>query len=325
MNTSILLQTTIDDRAEYNWHRGPFRSLKASLDRQDNPHIVAAASPESADLIIFTDPGIRPFQEDILRSDIWRRFKHKCFVLDPSDRAFPILPGLYASLEHVGAIERRTEGGLYFIDTDDGILKPGPATTPKHLFSFVGSVINAPVRKAIRDRLSQEGVVIDSSGKVIPSVSSGDANAIKSLRDQFHTITGDSAFVLCPGGKGSGSVRLFETMQMARAPVIISDKWVPPVGPDWDSFSIRVSEKDVSLIPAILKQELNRSREMGMLARMAYEQWFAPETRLSWAVGRFTLMLTAGRVQKFRHRWILARMLTDPYHVRSLIRAIRRR
>ena len=63
----------------------------------------------------------------------------------------------------------------------------------------------------------------------------------------------DSAFVLCPRGGGTSTFRLFETMMLGRVPVILSDQWVPRVGPDWESFSLRVMERDVSKVPRLLE------------------------------------------------------------------------
>jgi len=51
----------------------------------------------------------------------------------------------------------------------------------------------------------------------------------------------NSQFVLCPAGWGPATYRLFETMEMGRVPVTLSDEWVPPPGPRWDEFSIALA------------------------------------------------------------------------------------
>jgi hypothetical protein len=58
-----------------------------------------------------------------------------------------------------------------------------------------------------------------------------------------------SKFVLCPRGYACSRWRLFETMMAGRVPVIISDQWVPPEGPAWERFSVRVSQKHVAQPP----------------------------------------------------------------------------
>jgi hypothetical protein len=85
----------------------------------------------------------------------------------------------------------------------------------------------------------------------------------------------DSQFVLCPAGCGPSSYRLFESMEMGRVPVILSDDWVPPPGPRWDEFSVRVPERFVGEISSILSMFSDRHEVMGRQARLAWEQWFA--------------------------------------------------
>ncbi len=87
----------------------------------------------------------------------------------------------------------------------------------------------------------------------------------------------NARFSLCPRGVCAGSIRLFESMKMGRACVIISDAWQPNDGVDWDSFSIRVPEAEVHRIPAILEEHADRAAEMGRCARLEWEKWFAPQ------------------------------------------------
>jgi hypothetical protein len=98
-------------------------------------------------------------------------------------------------------------------------------------------------------------------------------------RDRFMTSYAeailDSQFVLCPGGCGPSSFRLFEAMEMGRAPVILSDEWVPPPGPRWDQLSVRVPESCAGDISSIVSRFSDRHEAMGRAARAAWEQWFA--------------------------------------------------
>ena len=67
--------------------------------------------------------------------------------------------------------------------------------------------------------------------------------------------------ILCPRGEGTSSIRLFESLRMGRPPVIISDQWVPPEGPAWDTFSVRIPERRIHTIPDRLT-ELEHQAEM---------------------------------------------------------------
>jgi hypothetical protein len=96
-------------------------------------------------------------------------------------------------------------------------------------------------------------------------------------RTHYGDILARSKFVLCPRGYACSSWRLFESMKAGRVPVIISDQWVPPAGPTWESFSIRVRQNHVLQIPEILERHEPNAAIMGRLARKAWEEWFSQE------------------------------------------------
>ena len=83
--------------------------------------------------------------------------------------------------------------------------------------------------------------------------------------------------MLCPSGVSPSTVRLFEVMKTGRVPVIISDEWVPPEGPDWASFSVRVPESELETIPALLERLKGSARGMGEVGRRAWEDWFSDD------------------------------------------------
>ena len=78
-------------------------------------------------------------------------------------------------------------------------------------------------------------------------------------------------------------------MKAGRVPVIISDQWVAPKGPVWDSFSLRVRENEVSRIPELLNHYESQAESMGQGARKAWEEWFSKETVfhriIDWCLG----------------------------------------
>jgi len=47
---------------------------------------------------------------------------------------------------------------------------------------------------------------------------------LQSYKQNYARLIANSKFVLCPQGVGPSSLRLFETLLMGRAPVIISDE-----------------------------------------------------------------------------------------------------
>jgi hypothetical protein len=95
-------------------------------------------------------------------------------------------------------------------------------------------------------------------------------------RRHFAEVLFRSQFVLCPRGHGTSSIRLFEALAAGRVPVVISDQWVPPAGPDWDAISLRWPERGG--FDALLQHLEDREPEaaaMGARARDAFTEWFA--------------------------------------------------
>jgi hypothetical protein len=86
-----------------------------------------------------------------------------------------------------------------------------------------------------------------------------------------------SKFVLCPVGAGPSSFRIFETMAAGRVPVIVSDLWVPPPGPDWQKCALFVPERDIDRLGAILEEAEDRFLSMAQAARREWQDWFAPD------------------------------------------------
>lgn len=98
----------------------------------------------------------------------------------------------------------------------------------------------------------------------------------------YANILRQTHFNLCPRGcvlAGVGS-RLYETMQAARVPVIISDQIVLPAGIEWDLCSVRIKERDISRIAQILSRYDQAWMEMAENAHRAYEQHFSSEVLL---------------------------------------------
>jgi hypothetical protein len=221
-------------------------------------------------------------------------------------------------------IQGRTLGGIYFHFADNDF-EPLKWESPSILFSFAGSIANHPVRQSLLKKLGSHTSFVDSSGSVIPAFTKGDTKAIAALRHQMIELARKSKFVLCPRGKGCGSIRLFEVMQMARCPVIISDEWMPPNGPEWESFSIRIPENDIATIPDVLKGLEHKAEKLGRLSRDAYDRFFASEMRLSWIAHELRQLLAPGAGAILRHRLMLVRLLTEPFYIRMVLRSLRRR
>lgn len=259
------------------WLGGNLRAFQSSAKQSSGRHSVVD-DPRSADIILFVDRGPLPFGLSLLLMPIWWIYNSKCFLYDEQDYPCRWHRGLIVSLESFSYKYYLHRGAAYIREGVGSWTKQLPFNgDQKHLFSFCGSLQTHPVRQAIMDKLSDYGYILDVPRAFTQTAfMRGDVDAIRSLRSQLESICEQSMFVLCPRGVGASSIRVFEVMSMGRAPIIISDAWVPPYGPDWSSFSIRVPENQIQDIPELLHKLYPKAQYMGQQARTAWEQWFAP-------------------------------------------------
>jgi hypothetical protein len=228
--------------------------------------------PGDADLVLFveTSTAAGPYFEHVRRHPVYRRHRARSYLFSSTDRVVPFLPGVYASLERRWHWPSWTRSGHYLGVREESGRTYDPSSSPSLLFSFVGAGNAHPVRRRILRLEHRDALLVDSDSERGPEPVGAEDYATRYVQ-----AIGDSAFVLCPRGGGTATFRLFETMMLGRAPVIVSDGWVPPDGPDWPSFSLRVGESDVDRIPALLEGRRSSARELGAAARAAWVDWFS--------------------------------------------------
>ena len=234
--------------------------------------------PRAADLILFVETaGAAGHYFHRVRSHpVYREFTSKSYLFAATDRVVPFLPGVYASIERRWYWPAWTRSGHYPGVGERGPLRYQPGSAPSRLYSFVGAANTHPVRRRVMALRHPDAVLIDSHAESLairrgerPPVAPGE------FLGRYARSIEDCAFVLCPRGGGTATFRLFETMMLGRVPVIVSDQWVAPDGPDWDGFSLRVSEDRIDAIPALLETRAPDARAMGEAARRAWLDWFS--------------------------------------------------
>ncbi len=247
---------------------------RAAVDRFGVHSVVE--DPAAADLILFVENshyGDDSFFRTLRRHPWVRAYREKCFMYNEHDLPYCALPGLYSSMPARWFDSSRQRAWAYIYTRNPYLEDVARANaSPDLLFSFVGRR-NAPVRSRIFELNDDEAELQDDSAfdAYRERLNRGDVPL------RFARTLGRSRFVLCPRGIGTGTNRLQEVMQSARVPVIIADAWVAPTGPDWAKFSIRVAEKDVPGIPALLRAHDAQWSTMAAAARSAWEEWFAPD------------------------------------------------
>jgi hypothetical protein len=279
--------------------------------------------PQEADIILFGEMGECGFFAERVRAHpAYRRFPRKCFLFDSGDTFFPVLPGIYASLTNRHYRPDHTRTGFYLYVVENPFIRAQPLTgSEKYLASFVGSSTTHPLRQQVLAMRSDTFLLRDTQAASFRMNYEADPLDRAPFYLAYAEAMASARFSLCPRGRGAASIRLFESMKMGRACVVISDAWHPNDGVDWSSFSIRVPESEVSRIPHILEEHADRAAEMGLRARAEWEKWFSEKVRFHRVV---ELCLD---IQRARHSSSPARRLFHmryiPLHPRIYLRSKR--
>ena len=146
------------------------------------------------------------------------------------------------------------------------------------------------------------------------------ADAMKQYWRRYAEICRASKFILSPRGMGVSSVRLFDAIRMGRVPVIVSDQWVPPEGPRWEQFSLRVAEKDIGQIPSLLERHESAAVGMGLAARKEWEAWFSPAVCFHHVVEACLDIKRTREIPERFARFIPFFQYLRPLHFRHLLR-----
>lgn len=250
----------------------------ARLDRVGEHTLVD--DPEGADIVLFTECNQLggDWRLGVIRSsETARRHRERTFVYDQRDRPWCAFPGVYVSMP-ASAFDHRRQAATSYVPAPEphrrlGLEAP-PDVAPDLLASFVGSATHA-VRQPIFELRSPRLHVERVEDFMFHDSTSVD---FEERRRRFAEVLFRSKFVLCPRGHGTASIRLFESLAAGRVPVVISDQWMAPPGPEWDRFAVRWSEQD-PLEPLLdyLEELEPRASAMGALARQAFLDWFAPD------------------------------------------------
>jgi hypothetical protein len=218
-----------------------------------------------------------PYFGAIRRHPLYREFPDKCFVHSGADRVIPYLPGVFPSIEKRFASHARARSGPYLVNRNPYLRCTPLDENCRWLAGFVGCAKIHKLRRRVLAMKDARILLRNTRNEFIGSLRQGDAQTHNYLKAQFVDDMLECKFVLCPRGGGTSSFRLFEAMEMGRVPVILSDQWLEPGGPDWPAFSIRVRERDLDRLPRILRDLEPQAGQMGRAARQAWESFYADD------------------------------------------------
>ncbi len=280
--------------------------------------------PEEADLIIFVERAHATgrYLEDVRRHPLVKKHREKCFVCNSRYFGVPFLPGVYGCVrrtDHLFPERLRSGAYLEVIGKDHLTFEPETPDQP-YLYSFIGSVKTWPqVRAKLAELSHPRGFFLDTSVEREKLEADGNPEDNIDYTGRYIKISKQSKFVLCPRGDAVSSMRLFESMKMGRAPVIIADEWVYPEGPDWAAFSVHIAEKDIQSIPRVLEEKEDLAQEMGLLARKAWEDWFSEEASFHRVVEWCLDIKAHRRIPESIMRYPVSASLLTPFHLRRYL------
>lgn len=299
-----------------------FREL-AAMDRF-GVHTVTD-DPEQAELILFVDArhehGDWRFRA-LRNHPLARRFRPKCFVYNETDQPWCCMPGLYVSMpklwfdpqhmaawSYIGLMNPYLENG-----TGEGLDQPADL-----LFSFAGRRC-VPVRDEVLKLRHPNALIGDTTDFNFFGSANRTVEEMDAQRRSYAQTIRRSRFVICPRGSGPASFRLFEALAAGRVPVILSDEWVAPEGPDWNACSLRVPEADAATLPDLLEVADRHWPALSASARTTWDEWFAPEAQFHRIVEAIDRLRQNGRwlspKSVGRWLWLEARGIKSQVRVR---------
>jgi hypothetical protein len=271
-------------------------TMKDQILQSPNTEYEITERAEEADIIVFWEPHQ---QSQVIRIPRLRshplvhEFPNRVFVVSVEDSPLGLLSGLYASLPRRRHHRHRHRTSLYYETRNpyvDARRFSRHVSDPPHLASFSGADSH-PLRRRLlemADLLAEQNIIVTATERHQFQVSSDPQ--LKPSQLAFIDAILDAKFSLCPRGNGAGSYRVQESLAMGRAPVIISDDWVPAADLDWQSFAVFVAEDSLDELPEILREHEPRWKEMGNIARRMYETHFRPSVFAQRAVEQIAVI-----------------------------------
>ncbi|ACK73851.1 Exostosin family protein (plasmid) [Gloeothece citriformis PCC 7424] len=252
--------------------------------------------PELADIIIFVDPP-NP-DDDFFLTKLFdhpwlKHFWYKFIVYNERDEPFTILPGLYTSLLKSQWNPKRHRPCVY-LQVPNQFVGKSFSYKKDLLGSFMGSSRTHPLRKKLLSLNFSELYLEDTTNYwFFGNTKNPQAhdNQTKSQKLKYAEIMARSKFVLCPRGKSPSSFRVYEALMSGAVPVIISDEWIQPDGPNWQEFCIFVPENNIENIENIVQSSESKYEQMVQLGKMAYNEWLSPNVRFHHMIESASLIL----------------------------------
>jgi hypothetical protein len=269
--------------------RGSLRRIRELYDSSNRAYALSD-DPETADLILVTDlaENKTPHFAAVLNNPVISRYPDKSFCISMFDLPLVLNRGIYDNaVRSLWSLGRARSGS--YASAPSQMMNPfvseyAARTGEDHrerryLFSFIGRNSHAVRSRILSSTFQRPDILIQDSSDYDQFVSplELEQNQLQRRLERqraYCDILWHSKFSLCPRGLGASSIRLFESMQLGIAPIIIADRWLPPTGPKWSECSILVREKHVRHLEMIASSYEAHYLEIGTEAKTAYARHF---------------------------------------------------
>lgn len=275
------LRIFIDLSGHGEWYRRELDTMVEAIARGRTTDAVLVDRADAADCVLRIE-GSPQLRDSIRKCLAWpERKSPREFIWESGDLPTGVLPGFYVSLPAYMFDSRRHRAFCLPIRCVESV-QAYDLKEATYLYGFCGA-ISSGLRGRIARVLSPRNERADGLIEIRDSIwgQMFDRTGLKAKADYANNLR-RCRFNLCPRGNvlaGAGS-RLYETMQAARVPVIISDWMTLPADIDWSACSVQVRERDIAQIPEILRGYLDRWPQMAIAARRAWEDHFSDDALL---------------------------------------------
>jgi len=248
----------------------------------------AVVEPPQAQVVLVTGVNAGSWHSALWSNSFIKRHARKCFAISESDSPKPLLHGIYTSATQGMPFRPRLRTAAYGLAPKhwhNPLQQTEEQLNKKFLYSFIGRD-SSQVRKTLFGRVQHpEQTHIEDTSRSFDMFNPSTPKREAALQ-HYADVLACSLFAICPRGNGAASLRLFEAMQMGVAPVILSDDWILPEGPDWSRCALQIPESDVDSLPQILEARRESAPQIGEVAHKAFNRFFAPEVYFDYLVGQ---------------------------------------
>ena len=298
--------------------------LRCLWEKSDRRHELVE-NEEEADFILVSNLAGKNWYQPLREHPKINQFPDRSFAVSDSDFPMPLLRGIYTSASRRMPFCGRYRSGAYnlypqefrnpHLESHSGRAHEIPK---RHLFSFLGRDSSAVRLALFRQRMQRDDVLVQNTTSEFEAFGPEKAEKMGKSRRYVETLE-QSKFALCPRGVGPASLRLFEAMSLGVAPIILSDDWIFPKGPDWSKCALLVPEREVPRLEEIASENEDRYREMGAEARKMHAHFFADEVYFNYLVDQMCDLVSTQRVPE-RWFWHARHVVVNGWKMKKRLR-----